>query len=284
MAILGTDRKRLLPLFLFLVVLALHVIDCSSAILDRRPVYDSRHQDESETQDGKVHCSRPRSRTASKILDEYLLPFLEKEQYNLSSACRLNPENNMFKDQELQKDNVRPSQWQCGYCKKTFRTEDYLDKHLDNRHYGMLDLNSKRCSADICGAIHCDHVDSVTKATTKKRCNRAAMTKNKHLCEALANECFPSKEGATALRLNEFFLRQFCDSHTCDGGPKHFPRGTGRRKNKSLYMALCLFLIILLGIFYLAVYLYQREMSGDASSLKRLRQHPILKAQKSKKF
>jgi hypothetical protein len=69
---------------------------------------------------------------------QYLVPFLEQRQYNLSTECRLNPDNDMFQEQENKKDRIRPSQWQCKYCDKTFRTEEYLDKHLDNRHRDQL--------------------------------------------------------------------------------------------------------------------------------------------------
>ncbi|KAL3681160.1 hypothetical protein R1sor_024116 [Riccia sorocarpa] len=283
MAAFVNHGKRRWMTLLLLVVIAVQTTLCGSAVLDRRPVYDGR-KIEREAEEGKVHCSRSRSRTAHKIIDEYLLPFVQQKSYNLSSACRLNPENDMFKDQELKKDMIRVSQWRCDYCKKTFRSEDYLDNHMDNRHLDLLDLSANRCLADVCGAIHCDHVASQGKAGAKKRCNRAAVIKNKHLCESLASSCFPPEDGAVALQLNEFFLRQFCDSHTCDGTPKHFPRGSGVRKNKSLFMAVCLFTIILLLIFYLAVYLYKKDMNISAARLKHLRQHSILKAQKSKKY
>ncbi|KAL2641860.1 hypothetical protein R1flu_009447 [Riccia fluitans] len=275
-------NRRSIKLLLFFTF-AVQATFCSSAVLERQQAYDGRKM-ESDSLEGKVHCSRSRSRTASKIIEEYLVPFVKQKGYNMSSACRLNHENDMFKEQELKKDMIRPSQWRCDYCKKTFRSEEYLDNHMDNRHSDLLDLSANRCLADVCGAIHCDHVANEGKAAAKKRCSRAAVIKNKHLCESLANSCFPPEEGGVALQLNEFFLRQFCDSHTCDGKPKHFPRGSGVRKNKSLYMALCLFTITLLLIFYLAVYLYKRDMNINATSLKRLKQHPILKAQKSKKY
>ncbi|KAL2620796.1 hypothetical protein R1flu_001001 [Riccia fluitans] len=114
---------------------------------------------ESDSLEGKVHCSRSRSRTASKIIEEYLVPFVKQKGYNI---------------------------------------EEYLDNHMDNRHSDLLDLSAN----------------------------------NKHLCESLANSCFPPEEGGVALQLNEFFLRQFCDSHTCDGKPKHFPRGSGRHEHQ----------------------------------------------------
>lgn len=54
----------------------------------------------------EVHCSRERSRTAWKIIEEYLMPFVEQEKYQLSLNCRLPPDNDIFRDQELHKIHV----------------------------------------------------------------------------------------------------------------------------------------------------------------------------------
>lgn len=70
---------------------------------------------------------------------QYLMPFVDHQKYNISSKCRLHPDNDMFRDQELHKVHVDTNEWQCGFCKKTFRGERYLDQHFDNRHYDQLD-------------------------------------------------------------------------------------------------------------------------------------------------
>lgn len=265
----------LVGLFLaFSVSGCLSLVDSSGRVIDNSWI---------EEQGGnQVHCSRPRSRTARAILDEYLVPFLEQQQYNLSTKCRLQLQNDMFHEQEMQKDTIRPTQWQCNYCKKMFRSEEYLDRHFDNRHHDMLDTNPSRCLADVCGAIHCDFFTSQIKINKKAPCNQAAANRNKHLCESLANSCFPTGEGPTALRLHDFFLRQFCDSHACGQGQKHFPRGSGKHKNRSLFFAFSLFTVILLAIFYVAIYLYRRDIAMHTTNLKRLAQHSVLRSQSGK--
>lgn len=40
-----------------------------------------------------------------------------------------------------------------------------------------------RCLADVCGALHCDYLASQIKISKKRPCNRAAVDRNKHLCE-----------------------------------------------------------------------------------------------------
>ncbi|KAF9601842.1 hypothetical protein IFM89_023529 [Coptis chinensis] len=86
----------------------------------------------------EVHCSRERSRAAWKAVDEYLMPFVEQDKYQFPINCRLHADNDMFRDQEQHKVHMDVNEWQCGYCKKSFRAEKFLDQHFDNRHYNLL--------------------------------------------------------------------------------------------------------------------------------------------------
>lgn len=215
----------------------------------------------------EVHCSRERSRAAWKIIEEYLMPFVEQEQYEIPSKCRLHPDNDMFREQEQHKIYVDTNEWRCGFCKKSFRAEKYLDQHFDNRHSNLIDDSQGRCLADLCGALHCDSLAGIKKS--KNKCNPAATAKNRHLCESLADSCFPTHQGRSASRLHEFFLRQFCDAHTCDGQKKPFSRG-GRKQSSIFYLAVCILTVLLLPVFYLLVYLHQREMKRGIQDLKRI--------------
>ncbi|CAA7404860.1 unnamed protein product [Spirodela intermedia] len=215
----------------------------------------------------EIHCSRERSRAAWKIIEEYLMPFVDEHKYQISSKCRLHPSNDMFREQEAHKIHVDVNEWRCGFCQKRFRAEKYLDMHFDNRHYNLLNDTQGPCLADLCGALHCDQVMESKKPKTK--CNPAAVARNRHLCESLADSCFPVNQGSTASRLHEFFLRQFCDSHTCSGGHKPFSRG-GRKQSSVLYLAVCILLVLLLPLFYLLVFLSRREMKDGVQVLKRI--------------
>ncbi|CAA3016709.1 zinc finger family [Olea europaea subsp. europaea] len=227
----------------------------------------SRNLKEDQSQVPEVHCSRERSRAAWKVIEEYLMPFLEREKYQLSSKCRLHPSNDIFRDQEENKIHVDINEWRCGYCKKIFRAEKYLDQHFDNRHLNLLNISGSKCLADVCGALHCDLVMDTQSRKTK--CNPAAAAKNHHLCEDLADSCFPVNQGPPATRLHELFLRQFCDAHTCSGGRKPFSRG-GRKHTSIFYLAISILILMFLPIFYLIVYLYQREMRTGGQQLKRI--------------
>ncbi|OWM74890.1 hypothetical protein CDL15_Pgr021241 [Punica granatum] len=198
---------------------------------------------------------------------QYLTPFLEKERYQLSTNCRLHHENNLYRDQEQHKIHTDINEWKCGYCRKRFYEEKYLDKHFDNRHYDMLNTSHGRCLADLCGALHCDYVmDSTPK---KSKCNPAAAARNGHLCESLADTCFPVNQGPSASRLHEFFLRQFCDAHTCSGSRKPFSRGR-RKRRSAFYIVISILVLLLLPLFYIFIYLYQRGIRSGTQDLKRI--------------
>ncbi|KAG6588922.1 hypothetical protein SDJN03_17487, partial [Cucurbita argyrosperma subsp. sororia] len=215
----------------------------------------------------EVHCSRERSRAAWKIIEEYLMPFVDKKKHKISTECRLHPDNDMFRDQEQHKTHLDFNDWKCGYCRKRFYEEKYLDQHFDNRHYDLLNVSRNKCMADLCGALHCDHVmDSVSQK--KSKCNPAATARNKHMCEALADSCFPINQGV-ASHLHEFFLRQFCDAHTCSGKPKPFSRGRQVRTSWS-YVVISVLTILIVLFFYVFVYLYKRGMRTRPQVLKRL--------------
>ncbi|KAJ0113574.1 hypothetical protein Patl1_02926 [Pistacia atlantica] len=244
----------------------------------------------------EIHCSRERSRAAWKIIEEYLMPFVEKERYQISTRCRLHPDNDLFRDQEQHKFHVDINEWKCGFCKKRFYEEKYIDQHFDNRHYNLLNVvcslrpkfphvqgktevpvtyvhillkiwSQGKCLADVCGALHCDLI--MDSAPRKTKCNPAAASRNQHQCESLANSCFPVNEGPSASRLHEFFLRQFCDAHTCTGNRKPFSKG--RRKQTSItYVTLSILALMVLPLFYIFVYLYQRGIRRGTQALKRI--------------
>ncbi|XP_044461196.1 uncharacterized protein LOC123192636 [Mangifera indica] len=215
----------------------------------------------------EVHCSRERSRAAWDIIEEYLMPFVEQERFQISNKCRLHQDNDMFRDQEQHKIHVDINEWRCGYCRKSFRAEKFLDQHFDNRHRNLLNVSQSNCLADLCGALHCDFV--LNSKSSKSKCNPAAVARNRHLCESIANNCFPINLGPSASRLHELFLHQFCDAHVCPAKIKPFPKG-GKKQTSIFYLAISILTLMLLPIFYLIVYLYQREIRRGTQELRRI--------------
>ncbi|GAB2289418.1 hypothetical protein Dimus_023727 [Dionaea muscipula] len=215
----------------------------------------------------EVHCSRDRSRAAWKVIEEYLMPFVERERYEIPRSCRLHPDNYLYRDHEQNKIRLDFSEWRCGYCKKSFVSEKFLDQHLDNRHYDLLNFSQGKCLADLCGALHCDLV--INSKAVRSKCNPAAAARNRRICESLADSCFPVSQGASASRLHELFLDQFCEAHTCSRERKPFARG-GMKQYSVLYWALSILTLMMLPLFYIVVYLHQSEIRKNTQELKRM--------------
>ncbi|KAG4383435.1 hypothetical protein AAZX31_13G070100 [Glycine max] len=226
-----------------------------------------QEQEQEQKHAQEVHCSRERSRAARKVIEEYLTPFMERENYQLSSKCKLHPENDIFTDQEEHKIYIDRHEWRCGYCKKSFREEKFLDQHFDSRHYNFLNLSHGKCLGDLCGALHCDAV--MNFKSSRSKCNPAAAARNRHLCENLADNCFPISEGPSAGRLHELFLHQFCDAHTCSGKHKPFSRG-GKDQSSFFRLAAGALILVLLPVFYLFLYLVQSDVKSRTQELRRI--------------
>lgn len=268
---MGTSRSFSFLLISFSITLFLRGIASTTPTSRNQGFEESVTARSNQKQEGnhEIHCSRERSRAAWSIVEEYLTPFVEKERYQISRRCRLHHDNDLFRDQEQHKLHVDMNVWQCGYCKKSFYEEKYIDKHFDNRHYDLLNVSHSKCLADLCGALHCDLV--INSKSPKTKCNPAAAARNLHLCESLAESCFPVNEGPSASRVHEFFLRQFCDAHTCTRVHKPFSRG--RKKRMSIfYVSISIFTLLLLVMFYLFIYMYQRGLRRSTQSLKRISQ------------
>ncbi|XP_024186027.1 uncharacterized protein LOC112190782 isoform X1 [Rosa chinensis] len=216
----------------------------------------------------EVHCSRERSKAAWKVIEEYLMPYVEKERYQIPRTCRLHPDNDLYRDQEQHKIRIDIYEWQCGYCKKRFYEEKFLDKHFDNRHHNLLNVSHSRCLADVCGALHCDV--AMGAAPHKTKCNPAAAARNKHLCEGLADSCFPVNQGPSANRLHEFFLRQFCDALTCTGRQKPFSQGRKKRRMSISYIVISVLTLMLLLLYYTYLYIYRSGIKRGTQDLKRV--------------
>ncbi|KAK4362569.1 hypothetical protein RND71_017810 [Anisodus tanguticus] len=141
------------------------------------------------------------------------MPFVEREKYETPRQCKLHPSNDIFRDQEEHKIHLDVNEWRCGYCKKSFRAEKFLDQHFDNMHSNLLDGHSK-CLADVCGALHCDLVMEFKSKKTK--CNPAAAARNRHLCVGLADKCFPVNQSPSATRIHEAYKSVLLGSFSID--------------------------------------------------------------------
>lgn len=94
------------------------------------------------------------------IFLQYLTPFVERERYQIPKTCRLHPDNDLYRDQELHKIHVDIFEWKCGYCKKSFSEEKFIDKHFATRHYNLLNT--------VCGILLLSSLLLILEDTKKR--------------------------------------------------------------------------------------------------------------------
>lgn len=109
-------------------------------------------------------CSRSLSSLVRELVRTEVLPRMfpthpsSKDHAQLvPEQCLLHPGNDMFADQERHKVVTSGALHKCLYCNKTFKSDAYLDAHMDRRHTdelrGARDAagrpNARFCPADL---------------------------------------------------------------------------------------------------------------------------------------
>jgi hypothetical protein len=137
----------------------------------------------------------------------------------------------MYLEHEKHKEVVRRTQYKSLYSDKTFYSEHYVDKHMDNRHMDKVPPGADVCLADYCEVLRCDEHQAwkhpelrktIGSSASRARCSEEKMRGVRHFCEVLMSRCFPTSGvddggAVTAARLREYFTRHHCDMLTCDG-------------------------------------------------------------------
>ncbi|KAI0562462.1 hypothetical protein FGB62_59g113 [Gracilaria domingensis] len=103
-------------------------------------------------QDILDHCDRTRSKEARVALEKLVWKPLQKDGLTLSNHCILAPTRDILSAQESRKSLLNDRTWKCMICKKVFKNEHYLDKHLARKHAEVRDNGTSVCFADLCGS------------------------------------------------------------------------------------------------------------------------------------
>jgi len=162
------------------------------------------------------------------------MPFVEKEKYELPSKCRLHPENDMFREQEEHKMHFDINEWRCGFCKKSFRAEKFIDQHFANRHSNLVDNSQGRCLADLCGALHCDLTMEFKKP--KSKCN-AALQGTVIFVRALLTVAFLLIKGIPPAGFMNFSCTSSVMLTLATGVPNLFPKVAGNKQIDSTWLS-----------------------------------------------
>jgi len=175
-----------------------------------------------------VHeCSRIRSRMArnalvrimkDKILDKYTLP----------PKCPFKENKDMYIVYENAKIKAGLNRYTCNFCKKSFRSELFLDRHFDNRHMNYSNEFTNVCLADYCDILRCSP-SNLTNIAEKQYeseidhqklndqlCQESGIEERKIFCRGTLHRCFPLDASPLAEELYNYFNQEMCEKLTCE--------------------------------------------------------------------
>lgn len=230
-------------------------------------------------------CSRERSRHARAVLDEFFHAVVDKNAFALPPKCPFDRSKDMYLEHERHKEVVRRTQWKSLYSDKVFRSEYYVDKHLDNRHMDKIPPGADVCLADYCDVLQCDHYQAYKHPEARRKtgpgldhgggqCDDGKLRGVKHFCEVLMHRCFPTggggeaggdgDDGEVATRLHEYFVRHYCDLLTCEGVSTMFQLLSGHHAefHRGVYVTMLIVLIVLMALYYLSIYCWTKDGRG----------------------
>uniref|UniRef100_A0A1I8H3H5 C2H2-type domain-containing protein n=1 Tax=Macrostomum lignano TaxID=282301 RepID=A0A1I8H3H5_9PLAT len=103
---------------------------------------------------GSDRCSRQKSKEALSIIEKLILPIYERHSAEIPPGCLFQPKPSRYYDNEKRTFANSVSNWQCGYCGKSFYRESSLWNHYERRHPETV-ANGTACLADACPLLRC---------------------------------------------------------------------------------------------------------------------------------
>lgn len=168
-------------------------------------------------------CSRAKSREARRIVEERLVAKARTFDVQIDPRCKLHPRSDLLRAHEANKSALSSAQWKCETCGKLFRTEGYLDLHMDRKHMGTLPADASVCLADFCDILGC----ASSGPAAGVACSAPHMQRRRILCQHLMHNCFPPELNAEYWHAHELFEHELCDRLTCDPSSAGAPFGQG---------------------------------------------------------
>ncbi|ETV89567.1 hypothetical protein, variant 1 [Aphanomyces astaci] len=170
-------------------------------------------------------CSRQLSREAMHIIHQKVFLPAQAMHFHVPDECPFVADHILHLEHEQRKERTHSGRYRCGFCKKQFRNEEYLDGHFDRKHTPVSSsLPTGLCMADYCDILNCPTYISQARHA---KCTHSSARRLKQKCQALFQACFPYQEpsfDATTLRrgepeanqLYESMLVSICDTISCD--------------------------------------------------------------------
>jgi len=167
-------------------------------------------------------CSRQLSRQVRKQLEkEVVRPASQAGLTVLPDGCPFDVSRDLWSYHERHKSRKRgsTSHWTCGICGKVFKSEHYLDLHMERSHMDLAPAGG------ACLADHCEMFDACQDQIKVKRrsnrapanrrqCDNSTMLQARHVCEDAMSRCFPLSQRSSRT-LNAKFSKELCRMLDC---------------------------------------------------------------------
>eukprot|EP00416_Gambierdiscus_australes_P026569 CAMPEP_0171078334 /NCGR_PEP_ID=MMETSP0766_2-20121228/14583_1 /TAXON_ID=439317 /ORGANISM="Gambierdiscus australes, Strain CAWD 149" /LENGTH=288 /DNA_ID=CAMNT_0011535457 /DNA_START=51 /DNA_END=917 /DNA_ORIENTATION=+ len=199
----------------------LRLVLAAAASLALQPVAAAPRSETPPRSELAHSCSRAVSRQVRKQLErDVLRPATRAGLEAWPKGCPLDPSRDLYAQHERQKHRKRGSGslWTCGICGKTFRSEHYLDLHLERMHMNLTPMGGI-CVAEYCEIFEACHGDTRFKRPHRERdelsaCNDTMLAGVRRRCEEAMAKCFPLGHEVSR-RLHAQFSRQWCQVLDC---------------------------------------------------------------------
>ncbi|GFS21264.1 zinc finger, C2H2-type domain-containing protein [Elysia marginata] len=139
-------------------------------------------------------CPRDKSRVVSRVVREKMFPAFNELGVQLNPSCSFSLERDIYAIQEDHKVEESSTRWTCNFCGKSFVSEFYLDRHLENRHKDSIQTGDVVCLADVCDVFRCDIISGATQPEfwDVALCLESDMQELASQCQTLINGCIPT--------------------------------------------------------------------------------------------
>lgn len=168
-------------------------------------------------------CNRVISRQVRRVVEKEIVKPAAKESLDKwPENCPLDPARDLYSLQEAKKSRKRGShlQWACGFCGKVFKSEHYLDLHMERRHMKEVPIRSI-CLADYCEVFEVCQVEGRARRAAmanshqdQQSCQPDVMAKARKRCEDSLSKCFPLQASASR-QLHARLSRHWCQVLDC---------------------------------------------------------------------
>lgn len=204
-------------------------------------------------------CSRSYSRIVRRRFEREISRFLpgngKKGEIRWPAGCPFHHEVDLWGRHERAK--VKPaskkpgsSEWVCGFSGKVFKSEHYLDLHLERRYMNETPGDGGVCLEQYCEMFEFCKVDDSNSwydslNPEPPSCDPVQLANWGNECSSVMERCFPLTDGIGD-RLDEKMSKLLCEPLTCDA---RAARHHSNRKQMIVTLSV-------IGVFALLIFLY----------------------------